>query len=222
MKKDPEVRSLESRFIRAKEEGPERLLLVMHGLGDSLEGYSFLPKMLQLPGLSYLLVNAPDRYFTGYSWFDLHGQIEVGINRSRDLLFDVLGEIQEAGWDPQHIGVFGFSQGCLMALELACFYPKTLGAIVGVSGFMGGLERFPEGLSPVARSQRIFVTHGTQDSMLPLAQSRAQMHALAGMGLKLEFKVYEKEHTIDPRREVDDIRAFLQKTLFGEKNNGSK
>ena len=48
----------------------ERLLLVMHGLGDSLEGYRFLPELLKIPGLHYLLVNAPDSYFTGYSWLD--------------------------------------------------------------------------------------------------------------------------------------------------------
>ena len=90
----------------------ERLLLVMHGLGDSLEGYRFLPELLKIPGLHYLLVNAPDSYFTGYSWFDIYsGDMKKGILRSRDLLFGVMDELDSQGFPAEHVGVFGFSQG---------------------------------------------------------------------------------------------------------------
>ena len=42
------------------------------------------------------------------------------------------------------MGVFGFSQGGLMTLDLACRYPKRLGAAVCVSGFVGFLNEYPE------------------------------------------------------------------------------
>lgn len=214
MRSPLEIKGLESRFIPAVEPGSERLLLVMHGLGDSMEGFTFLPKMLKIPGLSYLLVNAPDPYFTGYSWFDLYGAMEKGVIRSREILFDVMDEIHQAGWENKHVGVFGFSQGCLMAIDLACRYPEAFGAVVGVSGFIGFLEEYPERLAPVARNQRILITHGNRDQLLPLDVSRKQANALLGMGLKVDFRVYEKEHTIDPRQEVADIRSFLIKHLM--------
>jgi phospholipase/carboxylesterase len=194
----------------------ERLILVMHGLGDSLEGYRFMPRMLGIPGLHFLLVNAPDTYFGGYSWFDLYGDMEAGVLRSRKMLFTVLDEVFRQGWLPQHVGVFGFSQGCLMALDLACRYPKTLGAVVGVSGFLAFLDQYPEQLSPVAREQRILVTHGTEDPLLPYEVSKRQIHTLRGMGLNIQWKVYPKEHTIDPHEEVGDIRDFVVKNLFRE------
>jgi phospholipase/carboxylesterase len=188
---------------------------VIHGLGDSLEGYRFLPEILKIPGLHYLLVNAPDRYFTGYSWFDIYGgDMKPGIVRSRDLLFATLDELTDQGIAPGHLGVFGFSQGCLMALDIACRYPKTLGAVVGISGFVGMLNEYPEKFSAAARSQKILVTHGTMDPLLPLAQTQAQIKALQGMGLSLDWKVYEKEHTIDAGQEVQDIRTFLVRKLF--------
>lgn len=214
----PEVKIsfLESAHLLPKQHtGSERILLVMHGLGDSLEGYRFLPDLLGIPGLHCLLVNAPDPYFTGYSWFDLYGADRGrGIIRSRECLFRTLEELEEQGWPPEHVGVFGFSQGCLMALDLACRYPKALGAIVGVSGFVGFMEEYPEKLSPAARTQKILVTHGTADPLLPLAETKTQIHALQGMGLKVDFRIYTKEHTIDPYQEVPDIRAFLRKNLF--------
>jgi phospholipase/carboxylesterase len=139
--------------------------------------------------------------------------MKTGIVRSRDLLFGVMDELADQGWAPEHVGVLGFSQGCLMALDLACRYPKPLGAVVGISGFVGLLHEYPEKLSPAARAQKILVTHGTRDPMLPLEETMAQVKALQGMGLSIDWKVYEKEHTIDPRREVADIREFLVRKL---------
>jgi phospholipase/carboxylesterase len=195
--------------------GQERLLLVMHGLGDSLEGYRMIPDILKIPGLHYVLVNAPDRYFTGYSWFDFYGgDPKKGIIRSRNLLFAVLDDLAEQGWPPEKVGILGFSQGCLMALDVACRYPKRLGAVVGISGFVGLLEEFPEKLSSAAKTQKILVTHGTMDPLLPLAQTQSQVRALQGMGLSIEWKAYEKEHTIEPYEEVRDIRSFLMRTLM--------
>lgn len=138
----------------------------------------------------------------------------MGIRRSRGALFGVLEHLEEQGWAPKDIGLFGFSQGCLMALDVACRYPKTLGAVVGVSGFVGFLEEYPEQLSSVARTQRILVTHGSADPMIPLASSKQQVMALKGMGLSIEWREYRKEHTIEPREEVAEIRGFLRRTLL--------
>jgi phospholipase/carboxylesterase len=212
----PETAWLDSAYLPCKNAGEsERLLLVMHGLGDSLEGYRFLPELLRIPGLNYLLVNAPDTYFTGFSWFDIFGgDMKTGITRSRDLLFRTMEDLEAHGWDPKHVGVFGFSQGCLMALDLACRYPKTLGCVVGVSGFVGMLNEYPEKLSPVARTQKIFVTHGTRDPMLPYTETQAQVMALKGMGLQMDWRSYEKEHTIEPFQEVGHIREFIVRNLM--------
>lgn len=218
MEKTVEVSWLRTLHIRPRERREkERLLLVLHGLGDSLEGFRFLPEALAIPGLHCLLANAPDSYFTGFSWFDIYGgpaEMKRGILRSRDLLLGTMDDLEAQGWRPEHVGVLGFSQGCLMALDLACRYPRRLGAVVGISGFVGLLEDYPEKLSPVARSQQILVTHGTLDPMLPVAQTESQLAALRGMGLSIEWKAYEKEHTVDPYRELPDIRAFLTRHLF--------
>jgi phospholipase/carboxylesterase len=61
---------LHSELIPAKEVESRRLMVMLHGLGDSLEGYRWLPEAMGLPWLNYLLANAPDDYYGGYSWFD--------------------------------------------------------------------------------------------------------------------------------------------------------
>ena len=39
---------------------------------------------LNCRGLIILLVNAPDEYYGGYSWFEYPGEIAPGIHRSRN------------------------------------------------------------------------------------------------------------------------------------------
>ncbi|HZI33613.1 MAG TPA: serine esterase, partial [Candidatus Binatia bacterium] len=59
---------LHGQFIPAADQASRRLFVVLHGLGDSAAGWSWLPGALNLPWLNYLLVNAPDEYYGGYSW----------------------------------------------------------------------------------------------------------------------------------------------------------
>ncbi len=58
---------LHTEFIPASEKNSRRLFVVLHGLGDSIEGWRWLPSALDLPWLNYLLVNAPDEYYGGFS-----------------------------------------------------------------------------------------------------------------------------------------------------------
>ncbi len=188
------------------------LIIVLHGLGDSIEGYRFLPQFLDIPNVAYLLVNAPDTYVVGYSWFDLDwgNGPEPGIARSRDLLFRLLGDLNKMGWD--RLAVFGFSQGALLALDVATHYPSPLHAIVAVSGYAHSLETLK--LVPAAKEQKIFASHGRQDPMLPIQNTRQQIETLQRMGLNISWKEYDKDHTIDPVQEAKDIKLFLQSNLL--------
>ena len=77
---------LNTELIPAKEHGSRRLLVVLHGLGDSREGYRWLTGALDLPWLNILLVDAPDQYYGGFSWYDYAGDALPGVERSRKLL----------------------------------------------------------------------------------------------------------------------------------------
>jgi len=53
---------LHTELIPATTDTERRLMIVLHGLGDSMDGYRWLRRAMGLPGLNYLLVNAPDPY----------------------------------------------------------------------------------------------------------------------------------------------------------------
>jgi phospholipase/carboxylesterase len=200
---------LQTELIRAEKEMEPRLMIVLHGLGDSMEGFRWLPQAMQLPWLSYLLVNAPDRYYTGFSWFPFDADSGPSIERSRKLLFELLDNARGEGFAAEKISLFGFSQGCLMSIEVGARYPHRLAGIVGVSGYVHEPERLLRELSPQARQQRFLITHGTCDPLIPIQQVRPQIEMLRHAGLRIDWREFAKAHTIDDTSELRVLRGFV-------------
>ena len=185
-------------------------MVVMHGLGDSIAGFRWLPSALNLPWLNYLLVNAPDRYYQGFSWYNFGGDPEPGIVRSRKLIFELLDEQRRKGFPSEQTIVSGFSQGCLMTWEAGLRYPHRLAGLVGISGYAHDEKRALKELSPVAREQRFLITHGTLDSMVPFDAVKRQLAVLKAAGLNIEWREFDKGHTIAGEEELAVIRDFVR------------
>jgi len=200
---------LDTELVPAMETNSRRLMVVLHGLGDSIEGYRWLPPALRLPWLNYLLVNAPDPYFGGFAWYDFSGDAGTGVERSRALLFELLDEQRKRGWPAQQTMLFGFSQGSLMTIELGLRYPRRFAGLVGISGYVHEPERLIQELSPVASQQRFLITHGTEDPLIPFPAVREQINLLKGAGIHIEWHEIVKAHTIAGEAELSIIRDFV-------------
>jgi phospholipase/carboxylesterase len=200
---------LHSELIPAAEKDSRRLMVMLHGLGDSLDGWRWFPEVMNLPWLNYLLVNAPDDYYGGYSWFDLDN-MAPGVQRSRKLLFDLLDDLRAKDYAAEQITFGGFSQGCLMAIETGLHYPHRLAGIVGISGWIYEAEKLLRELSPIARQQRLLMTHGTSDPMIPIDKVRPQIPLLKAGGLSIEWHEFRKAHTVAGEEEIAVIRNFVR------------
>jgi phospholipase/carboxylesterase len=207
---------LHTEFIPAAEKNSRQLFVVLHGLGDSIEGWRWLPGALDLPGMNYLLVNAPDEYYGGYSWFEFPGDAAPGIRRSRQRLFELLDDLRAKNFPADQITLGGFSQGSLMALETGLRYPHRLAGIVGLSGWVFEIEKLIRDLTPVAQSQRLLVTHGQFDPLLPFAESRHQIQQLQAAGLNITWREFPKQHEIYGEEEIAAVREFVRAGATGK------
>jgi len=200
---------LDTELIPAAESDSKWLMVVLHGLGDSMEGFRWLPRALNNSRLNTLLVNAPDDYLGGFSWYDIYNNTASGVERSRGLLFDLLDQQRADGFAMEQTFLFGFSQGCLMTLEIGLRYPHRLAGLIGISGYAHDPDKLVAEQSPVATEQSFLITHGTADPLLPLAQTKAQMEQLQAGGIRMQWEVFEKEHTIQGEAEVALIQKFV-------------
>jgi phospholipase/carboxylesterase len=198
-------------WIKAASMGSHRVMLVLHGLGDSMEGYRWLPQALGIPWMNYLLVNAPDPYYGGYSWYDFGADPAPGIERSRKEIAALLETLPASGFSNEETMLFGFSQGCLMTLETALTYPRKLAGFIGISGYVNDPENLLRRRSAIAGDQKILVTHGYQDPLIPFKEVKQQMQDLGDAGLSLEWHEFDKAHTIDGEAELGVIRDFVLK-----------
>ncbi len=201
---------LKYEFWPAIQENSKNILIVLHGRGDSPAGFHFLPEALNVDSLNYLFVEAPDPYGPGYSWYDLPPHQAKGIIRSRNLLFELIDKLQsEFKMSSLNIFLLGFSQGCLMSLDIALRYPKHLGGVVGISGYVFFEEEYPEAFSKVAKEQRIWVSHGRFDDVLPFEKTKASIEKLCAQGISIDWTPFDKAHTIDEKDELTHIGIFL-------------
>ena len=64
-------------------------------------------------------------------------------------------------------------------------------------------------MNPEVNQGDWLITHGTDDEVLQVTTTRAQVKLFNEHGFKIDYREYMKPHTIDPRRELPDIQAWL-------------
>jgi len=174
----------------------KKLMIVLHGRGDSSTGFSFLPPYLNIEDMNYILLDAPYDYYDGFSWYDLPPNQLEGIIHSRALLTETLNRLFEEEFNAHESFLFGFSQGSLLTFEFGARYEKVLAGYIAVSGYIYDAQTLLEEMNPNVKTANWLCTHGTYDEVLPYETSKAQVETLQKGGFEIDFKSYDKTHTI--------------------------
>ena len=199
-------------------------VVICHGLGDSHRGWLPIVPYLQLPQCGFVVVDAPNVYYDGFSWFRIPGitnpmdtpeDFAQDFAASRQVLRDFLVHLGDAyGVTADRLFLMGFSQGCQMVLATGMRAADRYRGIIGISGRFGDIGDYPAAFGPAAHKQDYLVTHGYHDPLLPLETTREQIETLRDEhGLNMDWREYVKEHSIDPDHEIPAIRAWLQERI---------
>ena len=202
---------LDNLFIPAQTPS-KQLLIVLHGRGDSSEGFINLPSFINIESMNYLLLDAPFEYFGGCSWYQLPPDQLPGIEYSSKLLKETLDTVFREDFEASQSFLFGFSQGSLLTFEFGLRYEKKLAGYIAISGYIYDVEKLLEETRPNAAASSWLCTHGRFDNVLPYETSKAQIEFLQKSGFGVEFVSYDKEHTLD-RDELSMISEWIRKRL---------
>lgn len=205
------------KFIPAKRKS-EYLMIVLHGRGDSIKPFFSFDEELNLPEMNYLLLNAPRKFLDGYTWYGEPPYQANGVMKIREKLFDLLNDLENQGWDSKKIFLFGFSQGCLISADVGLNYPKKLAGVVGISGYFNFYPRWRNNLSLDAKKTPWLFTHGHQDDILPLEETKYGVDKLKDAGLKVEWVEMDKDHSLKDE-EYPIIRRWVRDQLSELRKN---
>lgn len=196
----------------------------LHGLGA--DGHDFVPVVqeLNLPSflpIRFIFPHAPLRPVTinnGYvmrAWFDItsmsiHQRFDVeGIAESGKLV-EKLIELEHKRGIPSHkIILAGFSQGAALALCAGLQYPKPLGGIVALSGYLPAADKILENASAENFTTPIFIGHGQNDSVVPYSLGLKTFELLQANKYLAKLWTYPIAHSVNGE-EIGDIAEWLK------------
>ena len=180
---------------RADTQAP--LVLMLHGAGGSSEGgiRPFLP----LAASAGLILLAPDS--RGRTWDFLYGPYGADVAFIDQALSHAF---HRCAIDASRVVIEGFSDGASYALSLGLTNGDLFSRIVAFS---------PCILAPAAHAgrPRIFLSHGTDDHVLPVDRCRRRLaERLTGEGYVVAYREFAGPHTVPSeiaRAAVEWIRA---------------
>jgi phospholipase/carboxylesterase len=199
--------ALDNIFIPAKIQS-KKLMIILHGRGDSSEGFVGLPSLLDKDDMNYILFDAPFEYYTGYSWYPLPPNQLPGIEHSRKVLTEVLDVLFKEEFDASQSFLFGFSQGSLLTFEFGARYEKVLAGYMAISGYIYDAPKLLVEMNQEVKNSRWLSTHGVFDDVLPFEDSREQIELLQENDFEIEFKPMQKDHSI-----TEDELAMISKWM---------
>jgi phospholipase/carboxylesterase len=206
---------------------PARTVIVLHGLGDSGEGFAPIAEELDLSALGdvrFVLPHAPERPVTingGYvmrAWYDILGtdlarrEDLAGLRQSQAEIEALIARENARGVPSSRIVLAGFSQGCAMSLLTGLRHPERLAGIVGLSGYLPLAETTAAERSEANRDVPIFLAHGTQDPVVAYPRGVASRDALAALGYTIEWHAYPMPHSVCAQ-EIADLNRWLLRVL---------
>jgi phospholipase/carboxylesterase len=136
------------------------------------------------------------------AWYDIVGtdlqrrEDEAGLRDSVRQVHALLDREVARGMPAHRIVLAGFSQGCAIALLAGLRYPERLAGLAGLSGYLPLAASTAAERSAAMRSAPIFLAHGRQDGMVPMARGIAARDALVGLGHSVDWQDYPMEHSV--------------------------
>lgn len=200
---------------------PRATVIILHGLGA--DGTDFLPMADELRlgavgPVRYVFPRAPVRPVTinggneMRAWYDILGtdlarrEDEAGLRESFAAVQQLITQEVARGMPANRIVLAGFSQGCAVALGAGLRLADKLAGLAGLSGYMP-LAATTAAERHAANAQTpVFLAHGRNDGVVPLARGTAGRDLLLGLGQPLQWHDYPMEHSVC----IEEVRALQQ------------
>ncbi len=196
-------------------DGPFPTILALHGWGANAHDLLGLAPSLHGGRALVLCPQGPVAVPTGggsygYGWFPLNPGAPADVaafQRGSDALRAFVdGAVARYPVDPKKIVPIGFSQGGVMAYDLALRDPGRYAGVAALSSWLPELlaETLPK--TPAHEGFPVLVVHGTQDSMLEIGKARESRELLRPFGVALTYREFDMGHEIRP----EALRVILK------------
>ena len=200
---------------------PQYAVILCHGYGGDGKDISALAINWQrfLPEAIFLCPNAPEVCSinpNGYQWFDLTSDNEEIILEKSLLAEEKLSMFLDQVFDnlklkPNNLALVGFSQGCMMSIQVGLKKKEQINSILGYSGKVINQKHLKENINS---KPKIFLMHGANDTIVSPTHLLEAKEYLNKCGIKIKTKLFKNcEHKIPVEGSSLGLE-FLKKNLL--------
>ena len=192
--------------------GTPPLLVLLHGVGsnegDLFSLAEFIPDKFLVVSARAPITLGPSRF----AWYQVDFSTgkpvfnEEQEKTSRGIILDFINELRSYhSFDVGNVYLAGFSQGGIMSYSVALTNPERFKGIAVMSGRL--LEEIKPVITPSAylSELRMFISHGTQDTTLPVQYARQALTYLKSLHLNPGYKEYNEGHGINSEMRSDFV-----------------
>lgn len=195
------------------------VLILLHGLGDTLDSFTSLGRQLSLPETTCITIQAPTPlpfelggfHFGDDILFDSntgHMEPDASFSKIIEVLKGDVVEIalvQKCGYKPRDIMFFGFGQGGMAALATAASMADEVGGIISIGGPLPASSTpAKDVMSPVS------VLGGSSNTLI----TRTTLERIKGTFRNVEYHKWNRPGDSMPRSR-DEMLPIMQ--IFGKR-----
>tara|TARA_Y100000590_G_scaffold300352_1_gene338641 strand:- start:6 stop:662 length:657 start_codon:yes stop_codon:yes gene_type:complete len=200
---------------------PRQAIILCHGYGGDGQDISALAINWQrfLPDTIFLCPNAPEVCAVntrGYQWFDLTSEKEEIILEKSLIAEEKLNKFLDQVFDnhqlePNNLALVGFSQGCMMSIQVGLKRKKEINCLIGYSGKIINQKHLSNNVNSKPKT---FLMHGENDTIVSPTHLLEAKEFLKKCGINAKTKMFKDcEHKI-PVEGTSLGLAFLKKNLL--------
>jgi phospholipase/carboxylesterase len=147
-------------------------------------------------------------YRVGNALPDMHRAQPLGLAKSAEKIRLLIGDLHHREpFDDKQVMLGGFSQGGMVAAEVAFRTQQPLEALILLSPTFVDEQRWIEGMSR-RKGLPVFISHGRRDDVLPFEASERLQKAMREAGLKVTWVPFDGIHET-PASVVTALNKFL-------------
>ena len=194
------------------------LIIMLHGYGSHENDlFSFANELPEV--FPIISARAPHPMgFGGFCWYQINFDAtdpalrsdDEQARTSRDLIIRFIESCQSKYNNPRKVILMGFSQGCILSYAVAFSRPDLVDSVMALSGYLH-TPIIPDTIAHEKLKHLYFyITHGTEDPVLPIEWARKSVQFLEANKLNHEYREYAIGHGIDAKG-FHDLQSFLEK-----------
>ena len=200
---------------------PQQIIILCHGFGGDGKDISMLAINWQrfLPEAIFLCPNGPEICSintNGYQWFDLTTEkdeiiLEKSLVAEEKLSLFIEQALDNFQLEHNDLALIGFSQGCMMSIQVALKKNKQINSLIGYSGKIINQKHLSNNIKS---KPKILLMHGENDPIVSPTNLLEAKEFLHKNGIKSKTKIFKNcEHKI-PTEGVSLGLTFLKKNLL--------